>query len=359
MPSLSPDALLRLLLWILAALTLQFFLVIALGGWVQVRRNRLNRLRIACHKRWEGQIVDFLFGAGESACFAGMSAQTRRLFIPFLLKVLGTIAGSESDRIRELYREMGLYQGLDLRLGSRRPNVRALAALEVGTFRLEKHYPRLLVLLRDPVPHVAHAAARGLAGTGRMDFAGPVLDWVLVQEVFQQERLLWILEAFGLEILPWLEGRLAALPRDPRECMIFALLAASLRELRDISLLEAMLAMPGLEVQTAAIKALGALGIEQGLPAVLPFAEDPSWVLRAQATKAIGALAGPGGIPRLLDLLCDPVFDVRRNAAYALYHLGPSGTAALEWVAGDASADPFARDLALERLQWLTPGGSR
>jgi HEAT repeat protein len=118
-----------------------------------------------------------------------------------------------------------------------------------------------------------------------------------------------------------------------------------------------MLRAEDVETQAAAIKALGALGAPEGLGAVLPFSEDPSWVLRAQAAKAIGILAGPGGIPRLLDLMGDPAFPVRRNAAYALARLGPAGEAALDWVAQDPTADPFARDLATERLQWLGPGG--
>lgn len=353
MTGLSPETLFTLLLWILAVLGTQFLLVIAAGWWLQVDRNRLNRLRIDSYQRWEDQIVDLLFGAGDMAPFEGLSSEEKRLFIPFLVRVLGTMEGTEGGRVRALYEKLELAQSLGRRLRSRRPNVRALAALEVGTFQREAHYPRLVSLLRDPVPHVAHGAARGLAGSGRLDYAGPVLDWVLGQEVFQQERLLWILEGFGLEILPWFEARLAALPRDPRECLVYAHLATSIRHVQDPSILQAMLAIEDVDVQAVALKALGALGLPDALPSVLPFAGSESWVLRGQAAKAIGTLAGPSGIPRLLDLLCDPAFEVRRNAAYALAHMGPAGAEALEWVAGDPGADAFARDLAKERLQWL------
>jgi HEAT repeat protein len=115
--------------------------------------------------------------------------------------------------------------------------------------------------------------------------------------------------------------------------------------------------MGGPEARIAAIKALGSVGDPSAYPAVLPYARHEDWVFRAQAAKALGILGGAASIPELLDLLRDPTFEVRRNAAEALARMGPAGREALAWVAQDRSADPFARDLALERLQW-TPGGS-
>jgi HEAT repeat protein len=282
-----------------------------------------------------------------------MDSRERRLFIPFLLKVLTTLAGSEGSLVRELYHRLSLATGLERRLCAPRPKLRALAALEVGSFQVDPYFPQLLTLLRDPAPHVAHTAAKGLAATQRLEFAGPVLDWVLKQETIQQERLLWILESFGSSFLPWLETRLEGQsPGDYREWMLYALLAASTRQVQEPDPLIAMLAVPDIELQAASLKALGALGMPQALSAVMAFADHPAWVLRAQAAKAIGVLAGPGAVPRLLELICDPVFDVRRNAAQALWKLGSAGVEALRWIALDASADPFARDLALERLQW-------
>jgi HEAT repeat protein len=270
--------------------------------------------------------------------------------------VLGTLAGSEGAMVRDLYHRLSLAQGLEKRLRSRRPKLRAMAALEVGCFQVEPLLPRLQAMLRDPAPHVAHTAAKGLAATQRLEFAAPVLDWVLRQETIQQERLLWILESFGPGFLSWLENRMdQEEAQDPREWMIYALLAASTRQIQDPARLMLMLETGETELQAASLKALGAIGMPESLPAVMPFSDHPDWVLRAQAAKAIGILAGPGAIPRLLDLICDPVFDVRRNAAHALLRVGASGIEALHWLAQDPAADPFARDLALERLQWEGP----
>ena len=90
----------------------------------------------------------------------------------------------------------------------------------------------------------------------------------------------------------------------------------------------------------------------EALPAILPLVDDPNWVIRAQAALALGILAGAEAIPKLLGLMSDQVYDVRRLAALALSRLGASGTLALLELADDPEADPFARDLALERLQW-------
>ena len=356
---LTPEVWLVLLLWALGLLLAQLILMLIVGAWMQVRHQQWNRLRIACHQRWEQDIVYYLYGGGREVMpFGALTVAERRLFIPFLLRVLGTLAGSEGEAVREIYHRLALHDGLEARLRSRQPKLRALAALEVGSFHVAEHFGRLQELLNDPVPHVGHAAARGLGNTQRAEYFEPVMRWVLDQEVFQQERLLWILESFGAEFMRWLEARMDGEPEpDLREWMIYALLAASTRRVEEPSRLIAMLDAADTEVEAAAIKALGSLGMPEVLPFVMPATLHPSWIIRAQAAKAIGILAGPGGVPRLLDLICDPVFEVRRNAALALSHLGAAGVEALRFLAEDAGADAFARDLAIERLQWVGPEG--
>jgi hypothetical protein len=353
-----PGHALEIALVLVGVLAVQFMAVVVLGAWIQSARTRLNRMRIECHRRWEEALIAFLYQEGPLEPFRPRGADQRRMLVAFLHRALRTLGGTEGDRIRSIYVRLGLGRRIRERLHSSRAPLRALAAVEVGTFNLEAHFGQLPALLSDPVPHVAHAAARSLAQTGRLEFAEPVLRWVLGAEMFQLDRLLWILEGFGLEILPWMEARLAAEEAPPpQECTIYALLAASLRNVRDPARLLSILAMGGPEARIAAIKALGSVGDPSAYPAVLPYARHEDWVFRAQAAKALGILGGAASIPELLDLLRDPTFEVRRNAAEALARMGPAGREALAWVAQDRSADPFARDLALERLQW-TPGGS-
>ena len=359
MSDLAPGTLYTALLWVLGALVLQAILLVAAGAWIQLRWERGNHLQADCHALWEQGIVRYLYSADQDvAHFGPLGPKERRLFIPFLLRVLGTLAGHEGAAVRVLYHRLGLFRGLGARLHSRRPKQRALAVLEVGSFQVAGHYPRLVELLSDPIPYVAHGAASGLAGTGQLVFAEAVLNWALSQDLFQQGRMLEILERFGAGFMQWLESRLDTHGMlELREWILYAQLAASGRRISEPSRLIAMLDLVDEDALAAALRALGALGMPDSLPFVLPFAGHRSWILRAQAAKAMGALAGPAGIPRLLDLICDPVFAVRRNAALALSEAGPAGLSALWYLSVDPSANPFARDLARECLQWIEPAG--
>ena len=347
---------LTLVAWILGALAVQFLLVLSAGVLLQKRQARLNQHRIDCMKKWEEAILDYFYGSGQSTPFQGMPAQERPLFVTFLLRLLAAVAGPEGEAVRALYLELDLADNLEARLVSRNTNRKALAAMEVGTFHLAAHYPALVRLLRDPSAHVAHAAAKGLAGSGDLAYAKDVLAWVVTQEVYQRDRLLSILDGFGAEFLPWLEGCLEERDSpDATEALIFALMAASSRNLQDTACLQRLLRLGSLDVQAAALKALGAIGNPEALKSVLPFAGHASWALRAQAAKAIGALAGVGGLGILLDLMADRVYEVRRNASQALADIGPAGIQALEGLLAYPEGDPFARDLARERLQAINP----
>ena len=75
--------------------------------------------------------------------------------------------------------------------------------------------------------------------------------------------------------------------------------------------------------------------------------------LRIQAAKYLGQLGGERAVPILRELMEDPVFELRRQACLSLAELGEPGLAVLEGLVLDPNADRFARDLAVERLQWL------
>lgn len=353
MVPLMPAAVLVVLKWVLVAMAAQFVVLILVSACIQSSRNRWNRFRIACLKKWERDMVTFLFEARQLEPFQDLGRAERRLFIPFLLRVLEVLSGKDGVAVRRLYHQLKLSRGLNRRLRARKSRERALAAQEVSAFEVDVYYPRLMEMLRDPMPFVAHVAARGLAGTRRLDYAGPVLDWILTQDSFQQERQIWILEGFGPPLLPWLEQRMEsrAVP-DPREWNLFAKLVASYRSVPHASKLVEMLQFSDPELRVLAVKAITAVAYPEALPAILPLVDDPNWVIRAQAALALGILAGAEAIPKLLGLMSDQVYDVRRLAALALSRLGATGTLALLELADDPEADPFARDLALERLQW-------
>lgn len=355
---LPPDLVLRALVWgtlILAAIVTTLVLV---GGTIQYRRDRQNRYRIARYQVWEKDLARFLFSGVETPDpFPPIARKDRMLFQQFLSRYKATLAGQEAEMLRDLYLRLAVHETLPRRMRSRQAKVRAQAAKEVGVFRVTEYLAATVPLLNDPVPYVTHLAAQALAQAGDLDFARPVLDWVLREEQYQRERLLRVLEAFGPSLLPWLEEHLAPPDEDPAPWILYALLARAHRhrdaEPRLLDLLEAH----SVDVQASALKALAALADPLTYPRVEPLAQHEAWPIRAQAAKALGLIGGPEAIPSLISLTSDPVYEVRRNAAQGLADLGHAGVAALTWLAEDPNADRFARDIALERLEWADERG--
>lgn len=350
----------------LPLLTFLGWLALALGGLLgllllsalaaQLGSDRRRAHREACQARWERELAEHLSLRRDAAAFRALPRRDRPLFRRFLQQALLSIGGQDATEIRALARDLGLHDDLAARLRALGAASRARAALEVGLFRRWEHLDAVEALLSDPSPSVAFAAARTLARSGELARAGSVLAWVLRQDALQQERLLRVLTGFGPELLPWMAQQLGT-PPEPREgWRLFGLLAATFRDLASAPKMRALLASGDRELAATALKALRALGDPSAYAAVAPFASHPEWVLRAQAAPALGTLGGIQALPALQDLMRDPVFEVRRNAAQALADLGPGGREALRWMAAGEGVDPFARDLARERIQWLEAG---
>ncbi len=329
-----------------------------LSTHTQWRLDRANRLRIACHQRWERELPRYLFGPSfDLADLAVRSEEERTLFRNYLERTRAAIRGEEVDRILELYRMLRLEEGLRQRLDSRSPKVRALAAAEVGLFELNAHYPDLVPLLADEQAHVAYAAARSLCQSKDLRHAAPVLSWIQSQPYYQVDRVAAILDAFCPVLLPWLEAHLPEPAAHPREWRLYARLVGVHRYWQAIPRLRSLMGIDDLELRCAALHAFQVLANPEPWDAILPFATAPDPVLRMHALRALGNVGGPRATPLLLDALADPSYDVRRHASMALADIGSAGVENLKWVAEDASADPFARDMARERLDWLRAEG--
>ncbi len=355
---LNPEQAFAFLLWSVLIMGSLIALLIFVGGWLQWRKDRLRLRRIACHQQWESQLADYLFREEKDATpFRQLKGVEWDYFRQFIFRTRETLAGAEAESLERLVRDLGMDRDLPQRLSSRRPRERAQACLEVEVLHLDEHLPAIVPLLMDDVPHVAYNAARALGRSRHMRYAEAVLQWVLVQEDFQHERLLRLLEAFGPELPPWMELYLVDMQADARTWRLYALLIASSRAHEGIARCVALLEHEDDEVKAAALKALIALGDPTSFESTLTFAFNPNWVLRSQAARAIGVLGGPAGIPQLLQLMSDPVFEVRRNASLSLHQLGASGLRALQELAADMNADRFARDLAFERLEWAEARG--
>jgi hypothetical protein len=352
------------------------------GTLLQVHQDRQNRHRIARYQAWETQLADFLFKGGyEHGTFGPIDRKDRWLFRDFLARYQFSFAGLEAEILRQLYLDLGIHTSLPERLQSQNPRDRAKAAAEISAFclgtpsksdppavaerpwrwkpgqSLEGILGEVLPLLDEPIPWVAYAAAMTLSRSRDLRFAAPVLSWVMREDSYQRERLLQVLEGFGPDLLTWMKDNLESPDQNPEPWVLFALLVGSHRHMESQPRLVWLLSVRHVNLRVSVLKALILLADPSSYSRVLPYAKDPAWEIRIQAARALGVLGGPAGVPDLLSLITDPVFDVRRSAAQSLLELGHAGREALVFVSEDPSADPFARDIARERLEWVDERG--
>ena len=355
---LPSELVLQALVWgtfILGSLVIGLILM---GAVIQFVRDRQNRYRISRFQIWEPALSDYLFSDTDTPHpFPRIANKDKAIFQKFLARYHATLAGQEAESLRDLYFGLEVHQSLPKRLRHRLATVRAQAAQEIGAFRVTEYLDLVVPLLRDPVPYVTHLAAKALTHSGDLTYALPVVDWVLCEERYQRERLLRVLEGFGPGLLPWLEEHLDPPEQSPKPWILFALLAASHRHRESAHRLLELLSVPQVDIQASALKALAALADPLTYPQVEPLAHHEAWPVRAQAAKALGLIGGPDAIPTLIVMTSDPVYEVRRNAAQGMADLGHAGTSALTWLAEDPTADPFARDIAQDRLEWADERG--
>ena len=356
---LPADLVFRILIGGTLALGLLLTCLVLMGAVIQYRCDKQNRHRIALYQVWEKDLAAFLFNAsGTARPFPEIAVGDQFIFEKFLARYYATLAGQEAEALRELYLGLGVvHDSLPGRLKHRKANVRAQAAQEVRIFHLDDQLEAVLPLLNDPVPYVTHLAAQALTRSGNLRYAQPVLDWVLREEQYQRERLLRVLEGFGPELLPWMKVHLVSPNQYPEPWILYVMLVGAHRHSESQPRLLWLLEVPHLNLRVSVLKALIVLADPTVYARVLPFASSPAWEIRAQAARALGVLGGPSAIPKLLSLMADQVYEVRRNAAQGLADLGHAGISALTWVAGDAAADRFARDIARERLEWADERG--
>ena len=171
-------------------------------------------------------------GGYEHGSFGHIARRDRWLFRDFLARYQSTLAGQESEVLRQLYLSLDIHTSLPERLRSKNPRARAKAAQEIGAFyldapsqhdpppvlqrpwrwkpgqRLEGTLDLVLPLLEDPVPWVAYTAAVAISRSRDLQYAAPVLAWVMREDSYQRERLLRVLEGFGPDLLSWMKENL-------------------------------------------------------------------------------------------------------------------------------------------------------
>lgn len=271
-------------------------------------------------------------------------------FLDALIDVRNAVAGPELATLREIVSRHGVVQHQIARLRSPFPLGRRLrAAVALAEIGDETSAPILMECLDDREPEIRIQAARGL---GRIRWT-PAID-----------RIVW---RFGIET-PWVRVRFSDTLTMFGSKATWPLLAyvkinhkhetegpkLALRTLAQIEdrdavkpILEILAESRNLEIQIAAIEALGELGSPGAVPALSEMLTSPHWELRAKAATALGRIGDSWATPLLVGALRDPDWWVRRNSAAAIAHM-PDGIETL-YEALD-SPDPFAADAAAEAL---------
>ena len=271
-------------------------------------------------------------------------------FLDALIDVRNAVDGPELATLREIVSRYGVVEHQVARIRTPFPLGRRLrAAVALAEIGDETSAPVLMECLDDREPEIRIQAARGL---GRIRWT-PAID-----------RIVW---RFGIET-PWVRVRFSDTLTMFGSKATWPLLAyvkinhkhdiegpkLALRTLAQIEdrdavrpILEILAESRNLEIQIAAIEALGELGSPGAVPALSEMLTSPHWELRAKAATALGSIGDAWATPLLVGALRDPDWWVRRNSAAAIARM-PAGKAVL-YEALD-SPDPFAADAAAEAL---------
>jgi len=302
---------------------------------------------------------------------------------PPLLRVLARAEGTEIrialvDALAALGQRSAVAPLRRLAAEAEDAELRAHAAVALGAVRDGSAYPTLVALLSDEVPAVRYFALDALRKLGRPEGAAPVSALslgiserlarrsgaALVEDALATAGAL-SLQVLALQALTELDAsagleafRAAAHPRRdlPRDSAAALRIAEGFYRVRraalyglgytgaeaavDLLLGEAGVQDPDPRLRALAVRALGVLGFERGLPAVVGALEDPAAEVRWTAASVLGRTGAPGAVEPLLRRLEDAHAQVRRQAALSLGYLGAArARAALQRLARE---DPSA-----------------
>jgi HEAT repeat protein len=271
-------------------------------------------------------------------------------FLDALLDMRNAITGDEVAVIRRIVNHHGIIERQVKRLGSRFPLGRRLrASVVLAELGDETSADTLMQHLDDREPEIRIQSARGL---GRIQWT-PAIDEIVSR--FSDETP-WVRTRFSDTLIGY--GTKATWPlvayvriNHRFDSTGPALAIRTLAQIQDDQavgpLLEILAETSDLEIQTAAIDALGEMGSPQAHSTIDHFLDSEHWEMRAKSAQALGGLGDPSAIRRLTSSMRDENWWVRRSSAAAIARL-PGGIEALRRSVDDP--DPFAADSAAEAL---------
>jgi HEAT repeat protein len=270
------------------------------------------------------------------------------MLLRLLLRQLDLLRGSEAATITDYLEQAAFVDELAGRLAHGRPWQRAAAADELGRTRSAHAVPPLAAALSDDADDVRVVAARSLALIGRPEAVDALAHALISPTRWALALMSDNLVLLGGAALPAL---LAMAGRHETQIVLTAV--RIMGEIRDARALPALVSLlvtsRSVDVRAQAACALGKVGGQEAVDALLPALSDPAWEVRAQAAKAAGRIGDPAAVPALERALPDASWWVRVNCAEALGQLRETGGAALRRIA--AGSDRYAAEQAAAVLE--------
>jgi len=343
---MSPDQLIKMTVLVVFSVNAVLAAVLILLKVVHRRRMRRHNLR---RQRYLGVLSRHLSFENCTDPITESMAEDPA-FLDALIDMRSAITGDEVSTLRTIVNRHGVIDRQISHLDSSFPLGRRLrAAVALAEIGDETAAGALMRHLEDREPEIRIQCGRGL---GRIQWT-PAIDqivWRFSAEIpWVRARFSDTLTGFG----PKATWPLLAYIRinHKHESKGPALAIRTLGQIQDHQavgpLLEILEEADDLEIEIAAIEALGELGSPQALPKLHVLLDSTRWELRARAATALAGLGDPSTIPHMTTLLRDENWWVRRSSAAAIARI-PGGVATLYEALDDE--DPFAADAAAEAL---------
>lgn len=329
------------------------FSVTALLLAVLIVLKTVNRRRMASHRRRRESYLHLLSRhLAYENCTDPITASMAEdpAFFDALIDMRNVVTGDGISTLHRIVNRHGVIDRQIRRLESRFPLGRRLrAAVSLAELGDESAADALMRHLDDHEPEIRIQCARGL---GRIQWTPAIEDIVWrfhLETPWVRTRFSDTLTGFGTKATWPLLAYIRVNHRHETSGPALALRTiAQIQDLQAVGpLLEILGETSNMEIEIAAIEALGELGSPETLPALLEKLDSTSWEVRAKSASALGGIGDPTATTRLREAMRDESWWVRRAAAAAIAKL-PEGIDELYAALDDH--DLYAADAAAEAL---------
>ena len=345
---IAPQVLTMLVLISVAVISLQ---LLSITGH-KIYQNRRSRLERRVRAAFDDAIVDLIADDADEHArsqFITLLPQRhdeRDVIATMLLEVVPKVRGAAREGILQLLDEAGFTEQYLVRLSTKSPRHRAIAAEVLGTMRAHSALPGLLRLLNARNEELRVVAARALGKLGNPLAVQPLID------AFVHGRLpLGTVASSIIQIGPaagsLLQSSLGSPDADVRA--LTAELAGILRLQSSVDHLCELLTDPAVAVRRTAATALGQLANEDAIPSLVLTLQDEDVALRTRTCVALGQIGSTDALDALHNATGDPEHDVRVAATRALTQLGDRGLLTLAEIL--LAGEPLAVPYVIEALQ--------